>query len=185
MDTCEPHRIIRSVTPFLFECQLRGTTDFYWRAFFDDDCAREQYDLIGVRHFEVVDRRDDGATLTRSVRVVPKRDFPLFFRKVFGASLGFVETTTFHRERGFAETSVIPDMMASRTHVSGSHRVRTLPSGDLVRSFEGKVGVSVPLVGKRIERFVLDDIEKSYGQSTEVTQVWMDRWLLEADAAKD
>ena len=168
------------MTPFHFECGFRGEIADYWRAFFDDECAREQYDLIGVREFKVLDRHDDGETLVRSVRVNPKRDIPGFMRKIFGTSLGFVETTTFYRSQGYAETKVVSDLLTKRTRIGGTHRVRELPSGKLVRVFEGHVGIDVPLVGRRIEKFIIADIDKSYAKSTEITQLWLDRWTLES-----
>lgn len=164
------------MTPFRLIQDFRGTRADYWRAFFDDDCTREQYDLIGVRSFEVKERRESESSLVRTLRVSPERDFPAFMRKIFGASLGFTETTTFHRERGVAETSVIPDMMANRIDIAGTHSIIENAAGGLSRVFEGHIGIAIPLVGKRIETLVYDDLVKSYRQSSEVTQAWLDRW---------
>lgn len=164
------------MTQFRLEREFRGTRAQYWRAFFDDDCSREQYDLVGVRSFEVVHRHDDGDTLVRAVRVIPKRDFPAFMRKVFGTSLGFTETTTLHREDGYAETRVVPDMLAKRVNIAGKHSVIEADSGGLARVFEGHIEVALPLVGGRIEQLVYKDLAKSYEQSSAVTQAWLDRW---------
>ena len=167
------------MTPFYLEKEFRGTREHYWRAFFDDACTREQYDLIGVRAFEVKDRRDDGETLVRTLRVLPARDFPAFMRKLFGTSLGFTETTTWYRSEGRAETRVTPDMMAARIDITGTHSVIDTPSGGLARVFSGQIAIAIPLVGTRIERLVHDDLEKSYVQSSEITQAWLDRFAAE------
>lgn len=166
----------RPVTPFHLQKEFRGSREHYWRAFFDDACTREQYDLIGVRLFEIKELRDDGETLVRTMRVIPRRDFPAFMRKLFGTSLGFTETTTWYRSQDRAETRVTPDMMAGRIDIAGTHAVIDTPSGGLARVFSGQISIGIPVVGARIERMVHDDLAKSYAQSSEITQAWLDRW---------
>ena len=51
---------------------------------------------------------------------------------------------------------------------------------DYLESYAREMALPVR-TGTRIERFVIDDIDKSYRQSSEITQMWMDRWLLDEE----
>lgn len=162
------------MTPFRFEREFVGDAEAYWHAFFDEDCSREQYEAVGVRSFEVVELSRDDRGVRRSVRVVPARDLPAMIRRVTGASLGYLETTVYRRAEGTAETVVVPSTLASRIEVVGTHRI-TASGGSISRVFEGTVAVRLPLVGRRIERIVLDDMAASYRLGAAITQAWMDR----------
>lgn len=164
------------MTPFRLEHEFCATPALYWRAFCDSECARAQYELVGVRSFEIMRWDDEGDTFVRSVRVTPRRDFPGFMRKVLGTSLSFTETTTLYRQDGYAETRVTPDMMASRVGIAGKHTLIETGPDRVTRVFEGQIEVAIPLVGGRIEQVVYDDMVKSYQQSSTVSQSWIDRW---------
>ncbi len=168
------------MTPFRFEIEFRGDEEDYWRAFFDDDCTREQYELIGMSRFDVLEREDDGDRLTRALYVGPERDFPAIIKKVFGTSSGVHDTTVWYRSEGYAETHVRTDMFASRIDISGRHSVQTVADGVFTRVFEGHISIRIPLVGGRIERIVYNQMKESYKLSSDVTQTWLDRWTLEA-----
>lgn len=168
------------MTPYHFEHEFHGTEELYWRAFFDDDCVRDQYEQIGISRFEVVDRHDDGETLTRRTYVIPKRDFPAIIKKVFGTSSGFHETTVWRRSQGIAETEVITDMFSKRIEIVGKHSIKPLSGDRFHRVFEGYIDIRIPLVGARVERIVYSQMDESYKLSSDVTQTWLERWAAEA-----
>jgi hypothetical protein len=155
---------------FRFEHEFRGTVEAYWRAFFDDALTRDQYERLGVRELEVVERREDDEALARTLRVVPARELPAVLRRLTGASLGYTETTVLDRRAGVATTTVVPDTLADRITIGGRHVVTSPSPGAIVRTFEGSVEVRVAVIGGRIERAIVEDMRRSYAASAAMTQ---------------
>ncbi len=160
--------------PFRFEHEFRGSVARYWELFFDDDVQRAQFERVGVKVFEILERVDTGDTITRRLHVVPKRDIPAVIKKVTGASLGYTEQTTLYRRRNVADTVVVPTTLGGRTVIGGQHTVTELGDGRFVRAFVGAITIAVPLVGKKIEKAIFEDMERSYADGAKITQGRLD-----------
>ena len=163
------------MTEFRFEHVFAGCADDYWWAYFNEECTRQQYDAVGVRAFDLLELSDDGETVVRSIKVTPARDLPGFIRKLTGATLTYTETSTYTRSSGVAKTVVTTHTLSKRIAMSGETRLEVVDDGHVKRIFTGTIDARIPLVGKRIERAVLDDMEKSYAESAEMTQGFIDQ----------
>lgn len=161
------------MTEFRFEHTFDGSAGDYWWTFFSDECTREQYEAVGVRDFDVIERTDDGQRVVRVVRVTPARELPGFIRKLTGASLSYTERTELDRIAGTATTEVTPATLGGRITVRGTHRIEALSGDRIERVFSGAIEARVPLVGGRIESAILADMESSYALSAGITQAWM------------
>ena len=163
------------MTPLRFEYEFRATVDDFWRVFFDTECMAAQYGQVGVREFAVEVSDDGPDRRVRTLRVTPARELPAVVRKLTGTTLGYLETTTFYKQHGYADTVVVPSTLAKRTAISGRHTVTASGPGHVTRVFEGTMTVDVKLTGARIEKAVLDDMTRSYRNGAEITQAWLDR----------
>jgi hypothetical protein len=162
------------VSEFSFEHVFAGRADDYWWAFFDEGCTRRQYDAVGVRAFEIIELADRGDEVVRILRVTPARELPGFIRKLTGASLSYTETSRLDRGAGVATTEVVPETLSGRIELRGTHRLEPVDSDRFKRIFEGVIDARIPLVGRRVERAVLADMESSYATGAELTQSFMD-----------
>lgn len=162
------------MTEFRFEHVFAGRADDYWWAFFDEECTRRQYDAVGVRAFEILERRETDDEIVRVIRVSPARDLPGFIRAITGASLSYTETSRLDRAAGIATTEVEPQTLSSRIEMRGTHRLEVVDADHFRRVFAGHIDARVPLVGRRIERAVLADMEESYKTGAALTQGFLD-----------
>jgi hypothetical protein len=65
--------------------------------------------------------------------------------------------------------------MRDRFHLSGVFAVTPLGPGRCRREFSGEIRVSVPFLGGKIEKFMLDQIRDGYDQAARVTQAFIAR----------
>ena len=163
------------MTPFRIEHEFRGELARFWQVFFDESCMREQYRQVGVKEFAVLELVDEGETIRRTIHVVPNRDLPVVIRKITGATLGYTEHLTFTRSANRVDIHIVPSTLPERTQIAGVYSVTPLAPGRMLRVFEGSIAIDVPLLGRRIERTVLDDMTTSYAAGARVTQTWLDR----------
>ena len=163
------------MTPFHLEREFAGTLDAFWKVYFDPSCVEATYAAVGVKAWELVELRDEGDRMIRTIHAVPSRELPAFVRALTGASLGYTETTTIYRAENRGEVVVEPDTLGARCDIRGNYAVEPLGDDRLRRSFAGHVHIDVAVVGRRIERVVLDDLSRSFDAGGDVTQRWLDR----------
>jgi hypothetical protein len=62
-----------------------------------------------------------------------------------------------------------------RAHIGATYRVAPVGPGRVRRVYEGKATVKIPLVGGRVERGSVDELEASLKRTAQCTQEWLDR----------
>ncbi len=115
---------------------------------------------------EVVERRiePDGAQFKR-VRCRPNRALPGFLAPFVGPEgLVYFQVTRAEPAKGLIRWSVEAPAMGERMEVAGTTRIEPHPDG-CRRTIEGQVTVRVRLLGGQIERFVADEVQKSYDRT--------------------
>jgi hypothetical protein len=114
----------------------------------------------------VLERRTnpDGTRFKR-VRCRPSRSLPAFLTPLVGPEgIVFFQVAEADPARSILRWSVEVPAFGKRMTVAGTTRVEPHPDG-CRRTIEGQVTVTVPLVGGKIERFVADDVQKSYDKT--------------------
>jgi hypothetical protein len=96
--------------------------DDHWRLFLDEERQRKQYvEEFRFPHYEVLNRQETEAEITRKIRVVPKLEVPAAVAKLLGRSFGYTEDQTFdkrnHIYRARTTPSILGDRMSSETTV--------------------------------------------------------------------
>ncbi|HUH05932.1 MAG TPA: DUF2505 family protein [Kofleriaceae bacterium] len=163
------------MTPFRFEHEFRADSAAqFWRGYFDEQHIAHLDAELGLRARELKERREDEHTLYRVVRVVPERELPGWLRKLTGAGLDYEERLTFHKDENRCELLILPSLFSSRTRIEGTYDVQELGPGRLLRRFFGEIDIRVPVIGGRVERSVLADMESSYRRAMVMTQAWLD-----------
>jgi hypothetical protein len=163
------------VTNFAITHDFRGDAPGYWQVFFDEEFKTEQYRRIGVRDRKVLAREEDSDTIRMQEHLIPGRDLPGFLKKLLGGDLGYTEHTTFWKKKNRIDFHAVPTLLRERTKIRGVFSIVTVAPGKLRRTFEGDIDVNVPLVSGKVERTVIDDIQRSYDIAAQVTQEWLNR----------
>jgi hypothetical protein len=162
-------------THFAITHELDATPEEFWRVFHHEPYNVELYQRIGVKERTVLDRSEDDATIKWAVRIVPKRDLPSLIKKVIGGDLGYTEISTYHKGKNSIDVRVEPTLMKERTKIQGVYTVAALGPRRIRRTFEGDIHFDMPIVGKKIEATVLDDMRRSYDVAAQVTAEWLAR----------
>ncbi len=163
------------MTHFKITHELATDPAGFWKVFLHEPYNVELYDRIGVKERTVLDRSEDAATVKWSVRIVPRRDLPAVVRKIVGGDLGYTEISVLHRAENWIDVRIEPTLLRDRTKIHGRYSITPVGEKRVRRVFEGDVAVDVPLVGRKVEAVVIEDIQKSYDVAAQVTSEWLAR----------
>ena len=145
----------------------------FWNVFFDAGYNQEFYRSAGVVRHEL-ERRDDARVLTIVARYSSDIKLPGFVRAALGnRDLGYVETCTFHKDRGLVEQLVEPTVMPDRTRFNATIALTPVGAGRLRRSYSGAIDVDVPLIGRRIEAGTIKGMREMHETAAAVTRTWL------------
>ncbi len=146
-----------------FDCDA----DTYWRLLFlDDDFNRRLYlEHLAFEAWEVLDHREDGETIERSVRIVPTTgSLPAPLKKLASGGIGYREEGRLDRAANQYRFRVIPNSMPDKLDIRG--RMFTEPHGEgIARVIEMEVNAKIFGVGGLVEKQIIQDTEKSYARA--------------------
>jgi len=143
--------------------------------YFDPDHVAVQDAATGISSREVLDLEDTGTELRRVCRVTPRRQLPAFMRPFFPGALHYVEQAIWRRPLDQIDIEVRPSLLGGRAQITSTYHLQTDGPGLVRRTYAGSVSVEVALVGGRIERGIVSDIDRSLAISGRCTQDHLDR----------
>ena len=115
----------------------------------------------GVRR-EVVSITMEGDIEVKNLRCISKKDLPGFMAKAMGTKhLEYNQTSRFNAKTNVLEWTVIPTVLTGRVTAAGITTV-TQQGSSCERHVDGEITVRLPLVGKRIEKKLMEEIGNSY-----------------------
>lgn len=160
--------------------QFRFIHDFdidptsFWEMFFSEAFEDELFRGLKMRSWKVLVRREEGSTLHRHVKLEPDIAIPSWATSVVKET-GYTEIDLYSKAESKMDVRIEPAVMRDRFHLSGVFAVTPLGPGRCRREFSGEIRVSVPLLGGKIEKFMLDQIRDGYDQAARVTQAFIAR----------
>ena len=162
------------MTPFRIVHSFEAPPEQFWEVYVNPDYERERYVRTGVESWEEVDRREEDGVVEREIRGTPKRQLPGFVRKFAGNTLSFTEFLTYDYPNRRVDIRIVPGALSSFVEVVGTSEIEATDTGTM-RTYEGSVTVRAPLVGGLLERFIIDDLTRSYEARTELMRTWLRR----------
>jgi hypothetical protein len=163
------------VTPFRIEHEFRASSaEEFWDLFFDDEHAAALDEHTDIEEREVVERRDEGDTLYRTIKLRPKRQLPGWFRKLTKKELAYTQKEVFHKSDNRVEIEIVPTIFAGKTEIKTTYTLEEVAPGRFSRVFEGSISIRVPMFGRRIEKSIIEDMKRSYEVGAAVTQRRLD-----------
>jgi len=173
------------MTPFSFEHVFQApSTDAVFAGYFDAAHQIEQDREMEIVERETVELVDDGETLRRVCRAVPKRQLPALIKPFVSGPLHYLETATWHRGRGEITLEIRPSMLRGRVQIAGTYRLERVGPHAILRRYSGQVSVDIALISARIERGIVQEFEKSMPIAATCTQQWLDRQIERSVAAR-
>jgi hypothetical protein len=145
----------------------------FWEVFFDEAYNQATYAYVGVKERQFLDMQDDGKIKTWVLRVFPQRDLPEFVKKMMKGDLGYIEHARMDKAANRIESRIEPTLFKDKTKINAVYTVASTAPGKCVRTFEGDVEVSIALIGRKVEDFIVADMTKAYNSIAEFTNEWL------------
>ncbi len=159
---------------FTFSHDFDIDPESFWKMFFSEAYEAELFRRLKMRTFTVLERREEGNSLWRKVKLEPEGDVPAWASSVV-RDTGYTEHDHLHRDRSVMDVTIEPAMMKERFHLTGIFKVTPLGPGRCRREFSGEIRISVPLLGGKIEKFMVDKMREGYDTAAAFTREWLQR----------
>jgi hypothetical protein len=148
----------------------------YWEMFFDADYGNALWPALDIR-CEVLklERKGEGDALEiiREQRLTPNRELPALIEKFVKGALTYVERNDYKAKDGVMRTVTTPSFMTDKIDSRGVYRIESVGPARCKRIWDGEIDVSIPLVGGRIEKMLVDEVRESYRKATDFTRRWI------------
>ena len=151
-----------------FECSAKTLMDLILDSSFDGEVMR----AIGMRKEVIEDREIEGGKV-EVVRMIPSTDLPSFMKKVVGGSNEYTETRTWTFDKMMNTWSEKTGFAQDKIDIRGTFVIKPAGDGACTRVVEGDFSVRIPLVGKKIEEFIIERTKESFQRSTAFTKKWI------------
>ena len=151
------------------------SAEHYWKTFFDQEFNAALWPALAIEWEPLeLDRKGEGSDLVivRKQRLTPKREMPAIISKFVKGKLTYVEQNVFTAKDNTMKTTTTPSFMADKIDTSGTFRIEVLGPNKVNRIWDGNCEVSIPLVGGKIEKILVDEVRESYRKATEFTRKW-------------
>jgi hypothetical protein len=163
------------MTPFKFVAEFPCDPDKFWKLFWHDPYNVELYGRIGVKERRFLEKVETDDAIRFKLRIMPQRDLPGFIKKLVGGDLGYTEMSTWHKKDNRIVCHIEPTLFKEKTKIDAIYTITPIGPGRVRRVFDGSISISIPLAGKKIEEFIVSDMEKAYQTAAQVTVEWLER----------
>ena len=131
---------------------LELSCEEHWRHFFDPEFERGLYlDHMRFPKYELVEQREDDASIHRRERVTPRLDVPAAVAKILGPSFGYVEDGTFDKRTRTWRCRILPNVLADRLSCEMTVTCADLSSGRCRRTIESAIDARIFAIGGLVE----------------------------------
>lgn len=144
----------------------------FWQMFFNEEYERELFKRLRMRTYVVLERKDAGNEYRRTLKLEPELAVPSWAQSVV-KDTGYTEYDVLSRDRSTMDVRIEPQMMKERFNMRGTFKVTSLGAGRCRREFSGEVKISVPLLGGKIEKLMVDQMREGYDAAAEFTREWI------------
>ena len=152
----------------------------YWKIFLSPDFNKDMFAELKMKNYEVLEQKDDGKIFYRKQTLEPTTPIPGFLQSII-KSTGYTEIDHLDWSTNVMDVKIETAMFKDKFHLNGKYSVSPLGDGSRCkREFRGDVKVSMPLVGGKIEKYMMEQMRDSYEIAARVTR----KWIAKEKAAK-
>ncbi len=164
-------------TEYRYEHVFRApSAETVLRAYFDPDHLATQDTVAELTGRQVVSESEDEATKSCTWTVTSTKSLPFFARAfVDGGKVSYRETMTWIKATGEIDLTVLPQILGGRVQLTAKYEVAQIGEQQIRRRYRGSVNVDARLVGGKIERGIVAEIEKGMPLMFQCTQDWLAR----------
>jgi len=159
---------------FSFAHEFSIEPEGFWQLFFSEPYEKDLFRCLKMKSYTVVERRDEGRLYRRVLDLSPEMAVPSWATNVVRETR-YREHDVFHRDRSAMDITIEPAVLKERFVMSGVFKVTPLPGGRCRREFSGEIRILVPLIGGKIEKFLVDRMREGYDAAAALTRDWIAR----------
>lgn len=148
----------------------------YWKIFLSPEFNQDMFmNELRMREYKVLEMRDDGTRMHRVQTLEPNTPIPSFLQSIV-KSTGYTETDDLEWSRNVMRVKIDTVMFKDRFSMWGDYIVSPLDGGKRCRrEFKGEVKVSIPLIGGKVEKYMMEQIRDSYDIAARCTRKWIEK----------
>jgi len=147
----------------------------YWKLFLAPDFNKDMFGELKMKEYKVLEEKDDGKTYHRVQQCEPSTPVPGFLQSMI-KSTGYTEYDDMEWGTNKMHIRIDTAMFKDRFKMEGDYIVTALDGGKRCRrEFKGEVKVSVPLIGGKVEKFMMEQLRDSYDIAARVTRRWIEK----------
>ena len=161
---------------YTIEDDFDATPERYWAMFFDEAYNQTLFAHLKIGRQVLELRREgegDDLVIHRTQVLTPQREVPAIFAKLVKGAIAYTEKNVFRARDNRMEAVTTPGFAADKLKTSGVYRLQVLAPSKVRRIWEGECECSVPLVGGKVERTIVDEVKASYRDTTAFTRAWL------------
>jgi hypothetical protein len=149
----------------------------YWKIFLSPEFNQDMFlNDLRMKKYEVLEKRDDGKTMHRVQTLEPSTPIPSFLQSLI-KSTGYTEIDDLDWSRNVMRVKIETVMFKDKFAMGGDYAVIPLDGGKRCRrEFRGEVKVSIPLIGGKIEKYMMEQIRDSYDTAAKCTRKWIEKF---------
>lgn len=144
-------------------------------AYFDPDHLASQDAAAELVDRTVVESRDDAAVRSTSWRVQSAKQMPVYARPfIEGGRVRYLESMTWRKADDAIDLVIHPEILGGRVTLTAVYELTKIGDEQIRRRYRGQVAANIRLIGGKIERGVLTEIERGIPTMAACTQAWLD-----------
>ena len=144
----------------------------YWKLFFAEPFNDDLFRELKIKDRQVLKKEDDGKTLVRIQKMEPTTPLPGFLQSIV-KDMGYTEHDKLDWSKNVMRIIIEPATMRDRFKLEGDFIVSSLGEKRVRREFRGEVKVSMPLIGGKVEKFMMEQLRDAYETAARLTSRWI------------
>jgi hypothetical protein len=156
--------------------EFATSAEHYWNTFFSPQYNAALWPALQIRCEEqLYERQGEGKDLTarRVLRLTPDRELPAILRKLVSGAISYTESNQFTRATNTLEVVTVPSFLADKITTKGIYTLVELEPMRVRRVWQGVCECKIPLVGRKVEEVIIDEVRRSYKLTTDFTRAWL------------
>jgi hypothetical protein len=146
----------------------------FWDLFFSGPYEEELYKRLKMKSRTVLEHKDEGNIVRRTQKMEPELNVPSWATSVI-KDTGYTEYDVMNKSTSTMDVRIEPALMKDRFQMNSTFKVTPLGTGRCRREFAGEIRISVPLIGGKIEKLMVEQLREAYDSAAQVTREWISK----------
>lgn len=152
-----------------FNCEPKELFDLLSNNDFDDDLMKA---LNMTKQLIAKDEKSTGVTY--QIRLTSAESIPAIAKKFVGDHLSYVENRAWNKAKCSNTWIITPEVKGATVEAKGDTEIIADGQG-CIRRTQGSVSVNLPLIGKKIEEMVLQNITDTFKRNADFCRHYLEK----------